>query len=134
MVDVEAELRSCGVSVESVESGDPLSVVYLTAHPGREIDHGEIGRALNGLIDLVKTDQWEPVRVEGTVLRAPNDPLGTWHAESEWFRALVRYEITETEFSTRVLDTVDHHDTNGSGEDSQADTNSDSDTPSTREG
>ncbi|ESS11327.1 MAG: hypothetical protein A07HR60_01380 [uncultured archaeon A07HR60] len=109
MADVEAELRSFGVSVESVEPGDPLFLAYLTAHPGKEIDHSEMGRALNGLIDLAETGQWEPVRVDAAVLRAPGDRLGTWHAEPEWFRALGRYEITETEFSTRVLDTIELH-------------------------
>jgi hypothetical protein len=132
MVDVEAELRSSGVSIESVESGDPLSVVYLTAHPGREIDQGEIGRTLSGLIDLIEADQWEPVRVEGTVLRAPGDQLGTWYAEAEWFRALLRYEITETEFSTQVLETV-NHDSPDSEEDAQAESNPDPDSSDSEE-
>ena len=106
--DVEPALRSYGVSVESIDGGDPLDLTYMTAFPGREVHHGEIGRALNALIDRAEADEWEPVRVEGTVVRSPGDVLGTWHAEAEWFEALASYEISETEFSARVLDTLTH--------------------------
>jgi len=106
--DVEPALRSYGVSVESIDLGDPLELTYMTAFPGREIHRGEIGRALNALIDRAEADEWDPVRVEGTVVRSPGDVLGTWHAEAEWFEALNSYEISETEFSARVLDTVSH--------------------------
>ena len=106
--DVEPALRSYGVSVESIDGTDPLDLTYMTAFPGREIHHGEIGRALNALIDRAEADEWEPVRVEGTVIRSPGDVLGTWHAEADWFEALNSYEISETEFSGRVLETVSH--------------------------
>jgi hypothetical protein len=106
--DVEPALRSYGVSVESIDETDPLDLTYMTAFPGREIHHGEIGRALNALIDRADADEWEPVRVEATVVRSPGDVLGTWHAEADWFEALNSYEISETEFSSRVLETVSH--------------------------
>ncbi|SDF44563.1 hypothetical protein SAMN04488067_104221 [Halorubrum xinjiangense] len=106
--DLEPELRSYGVSVESIDGGEPLELTYMTAFPGREIHRGEIGRALNALIDRAEADEWDPVRVEGTVVRSPGDVLGTWRAEGEWFEALMRYEISETEFSSRVLETVSH--------------------------
>ncbi|VTT85529.1 V6 protein [Halorubrum sp. DM2] len=106
--DVEPALRSYGVSVESIDLGDPLELTYMTAFPGREVHRGEIGRALNALIDRAEADEWDPVRVEGTVVRSPGDVLGTWHAEAEWFEALNSYEISETEFSARVLDTLSH--------------------------
>ena len=106
--DVEPALRSYGVSVESIDEGDPLDLTYMTAFPGREIHRGEIGRALNALIDRAEADEWDPVRVEATVVRSPGDVLGTWHAEPEWIEALNAYEISETEFSSRVLETVSH--------------------------
>jgi hypothetical protein len=106
--DLEPELRSYGVSVEALDEGDPLELTYMTAFPGREVHHGEIGRALNALIDEAEADEWDPVRVEGTVVRSPGDVLGTWHAEAEWFEALIGYEISETEFSSRVLETLSH--------------------------
>jgi len=112
---VESTLRSYGISVESIALGDPLELTYMTAFPGREVHRREIGRALNALIDRVEADAWEPVRVEATVVRSPGDPLGTWHAAPEWFEALVADDISETTFSTRVLETVSHVDGGGGG-------------------
>lgn len=106
--EVEPALRSYGVSVESIDVGEPLDLTYMTAFPGREVHHGEIGRALNALIDRAEADAWDPVRVEATVVRSPGDVLGTWHAEATWFEELISYEISETEFSTRVLETLTH--------------------------
>lgn len=108
--DVEPELRSYGINVESIDESDPLDITYMTAFPGSEVHHGEIGRALNALIDRAEDDEWDPVRVEATVVRSPGDVLGTWHAEAEWFEDLIDYEISETEFSTRVLETLTHVD------------------------
>ena len=113
--EVEPTLRSYGISVESVGEGDPLDLTYMTAFPGREVHHGEIGRALNALIDRAEADEWDPVRVEATVVRSPGDVLGTWHAEATWFEALIAYEISETEFSTRVLETLTHADGEADG-------------------
>lgn len=107
---LEETLRGHGISVESVDAGDPLEITYMTAFPGREVHRKEIGRALNALIDRVEADAWDPVRVEATVVRAPGDPLGEWAAEGAWFEALVAGEISETEFSGRVLDTLTHVD------------------------
>ncbi|MBP1923311.1 hypothetical protein J2751_002350 [Halorubrum alkaliphilum] len=107
---IEPTLRSYGISVESIDDGDPLELTYMTAFPGREVHHNEMGRALNALIDRAEADEWDPVRVEATVIRSPGDPLGTWRAEAEWFEALIGYELSETEFSTRVIETLTHVD------------------------
>ena len=115
---VEPTLRSYGISVESIDGGDPLRVTYMTAFPGREIHRREVGRALNALIDRAEAGAWDPVRVEATVVRAPGDPLGTWAAEPDWFEALLADDLTETAFSTRVLGTLTHVDDGaGSAED-----------------
>jgi hypothetical protein len=104
-----AELRSYGISVEDLSvDEDALRVTYMTAFPGDTVHHPEIGRACNALIDLQEADRWEPTRVEATVERAPGDVLGRWHVEPEWFERLASYELSETEFSTRVLETIDH--------------------------
>jgi hypothetical protein len=105
---IEPTLRSYGISVESVDAGDPLELTYMTAFPGREVHRREIGRALNALIDRAEAGAWDPVRVESTVVRTPGDPLGSWAAKPDWFDALLAYEISETEFSARVLETVCH--------------------------
>ncbi|MWV63802.1 hypothetical protein GRS48_03035 [Halorubrum sp. JWXQ-INN 858] len=107
---VEPTLRSYGISVESLDGGEPLELTYMTAFPGREVHRREIGRALNALLDRADAGAWDPVRVEATVVRSPGDPLGTWTAEGDWFEALIDDDLTETAFSTRVLHTVSHVD------------------------
>ena len=119
--EVEPALRSYGISVEEIDGGDPLDLTYMTAFPGREVHRGEMGRTLNALIDRAEADEWDPVRVEATVVRSPGDVLGTWRAEPEWFEALAAYEISETEFSTRVLETVTHVDEGADPNDEGAD-------------
>ncbi len=111
---VEPTLRSYGISVESIDGGEPLEVTYMTAFPGREVHRREVGRALNALLDRAEAGAWSPVRVEATVVRSPGDVLGTWRADGEWFEALIDDELTETEFSTRVLRTLEHVEPEGS--------------------
>lgn len=107
LTGLEAELRSNGISVESVASGDVVDLTYITAFPGEHVHHPEMGRACNTFIDLLERDRWEPRPVEATVLRFDEDVQGTWRAEPEWFEDLVSYRISEEEFSSRVLDTVE---------------------------
>jgi hypothetical protein len=106
LTGVEAELRSNAISVETVAVGDSIELTYLTAFPGRSVNHGEVGRALNTFIELFEDGHLDSRRVEGTVLRSDDDVLGEWHAEAEWFEDLVNYRISEEEFSARVLDTL----------------------------
>jgi hypothetical protein len=69
-----------------------------------------MGRALNALIELARDDEWTPVRVEATVLLSPGNVIGTWYAEPDWFEGLSSYRLSETEFSQRVLATIDGDD------------------------
>lgn len=107
---LEGELRSNGIHVESLDLGEPVELTYMTAFPGPSVHHQEMGRVLNTFIDAAANDEWDPVRIEATVVRAPGDVQGTWHARGEWFEALADYRISETEFSTRVLDTLEEDD------------------------
>jgi hypothetical protein len=104
---LEAELRSNGISVESIDVGETVSLSYLTAFPGDTVDHQEMGRACNTFIDLAAAGEWDPVPVEVTVLRADDDVLGEWAIDPAWIRALNAYELSETGFSERVLDTLE---------------------------
>jgi hypothetical protein len=104
---LEAELRSNGISVEAIDAGATVSLSYLTAFPGESVNHREMGRACNTFIDLADEGEWEPVPVEATVLRADDDVLGTWRIDPEWIRGLNAYELSETDFSERVLGTLE---------------------------
>lgn len=104
---LEAELRSNGIDVERLDRGDPVDLTYTTAFPGEQVHHGEMGRALTVFIDLARAGEWEPGRVEATVVRYEGDVQGTWHAEPAWFEGLLADDLTETAFSQRVLATLD---------------------------
>jgi hypothetical protein len=104
---LEGDLRSNGISVESLDtSGESVELVYLTAFPDVHVNHMEIGRVLNTFIDAAQADEWRPVRVNATVLRADDDVQGSWHAEESWFRRYLRYELSDEDFSELVLDTL----------------------------
>lgn len=104
---LDGELRSNGISVESVDTaGETVDLIYLTAFPDVSVNHQEMGRALRTFIDAAEHDEWEPKRVEATVLRHEGDVQGTWYAEGEWFRQYLEYDISGEEFSARVIETL----------------------------
>ncbi|MBB6645554.1 hypothetical protein [Halobellus ruber] len=104
---IEGELRSNAVDVESIEwTDDAVDLVYLTAFPGASVNHQEMGRALRTFVNAAEHNEWEPTRVEATVLRHQEDVLGTWYAEAEWFRQYLDYDISGEEFSERVIGTL----------------------------
>jgi hypothetical protein len=107
LTGLEAELRSNGISVEEVDRGETVELTYVTAFPGERVHHMEMGRALNTFVELAEDGAWEPTRVEATVLRFEDDVQGTWYAEPEWFEGLLEYRLSETEFSQKVLDTLE---------------------------
>jgi hypothetical protein len=111
--ELETELRNFGIDIHEIERIDPVELSYITSLPGEEVDHMEMGTALNGLLDLAREDRWEPTRVEATVLRFEDDVLNTWYAEAEWFEGLLNYRLSETEFSTKVLETLDEDPSDG---------------------
>lgn len=119
LTGIEAELRSYGISVESVdEREDGLELTYMTAFPGENVSHREMGRALNALIDAAAADDWEPVSVDATVVRTTDDVQGTWRAEASWFERLLAEDLSQTEFSTRVLDTLEESESASEGAES----------------
>lgn len=105
---VEGDLRSNGISVEAIQTDDEaVRVEYLTAFPGVHVNHTEMGRVLTTFIDRAEAGEWDPVRVEATVLRHQDDVQGTWHAEAEWFRKYLDYELSDEDFSELVLETLE---------------------------
>ncbi|WP_251328683.1 hypothetical protein [Haloplanus pelagicus] len=105
--ELEEELRNSGIDVYDVDALSPVELSYVTAYPGEEVNHMEMGRLLNALLDLAREDEWDPKRVEATVLRFEDEVMNRWYAKAEWFEGLLQYRISETEFSTNVLETLD---------------------------
>ena len=105
--ELEEELRNFGVDIHEIEDVEPVELSYITGYPGDEVNHMEMGKVLNAFIDLDEEDKWAPKRVDATVLRFEDEVMNTWYAKAEWFEGLRDYSISETEFSTRVLETLE---------------------------
>ncbi|RXK46354.1 hypothetical protein [Halorientalis pallida] len=105
---IENRLVSHGIYVTDFERGDPLEITYETVHAGESgtVPDRDIGRLCNVLREF-RAEGWEPVDLRAVVTDLEGERLGSWAAEAAWFRRLGRDEITETEFSQRVLETVE---------------------------
>ena len=104
---VESRLTSHGVYVRTVEDDDDRYLVTyesLAAEKGA-IPHREVGRVINVFRDL-HGDDWEGIDIEGTVLDLDGNERGTWHVEASWFDALHNGDLSEVEFSRKVIGTV----------------------------
>ena len=109
---LENRLMSHGVYVvDYTESEGALHVAYETASAGEGVAKNEIGRLLNVLLDA-REDGWEARDInawvydieEGDV--SDRDPRGRWEAREGWIHALEEGYISETDFSTLVISTV----------------------------
>jgi len=104
---IENRLVSHGIYVTELDRGaDPVEITYETLHAADGVPHGDIGRVVNVLRDF-REQGWDPVDIRGIVTDLDGEKLGTWHAEADWFHDLAADDITETEFSQRVLDTIE---------------------------
>ncbi|WP_327052000.1 hypothetical protein [Halomicrococcus gelatinilyticus] len=104
---LEARLMSHGVYVTSLDvEVDSLAITYesVTAGQTGAVPHREVGRVINVVRDLAES----PVAIRGTVTDLDDDLVGDWHAEADWLRALEAGDLSEVEFSQRVLETIDH--------------------------
>jgi len=106
---IENRLLSHGIYVNDLEkSEDAVEITYETVHATDGVPHGDIGRVVNVLRDIRK-EGWDPVDVEGIVTDLEGERLGSWHADADWFHELADGDITETDFSQRVLETIEEH-------------------------
>ena len=106
---VESRLTSHGVYVDDVEqSEEGYSLTYESIAVADEgvVPHREVGRVINVFRDL-HDDDWSGARIEGDVLDLDGNRRGTWHVEAEWLDALHNGDLTEVEFSRKVVDTIE---------------------------
>lgn len=105
---IESRLMSHGVYVTDLEAvdGGGFRVTYesMAADAGA-IPHREVGRVINVFRDL-HDDDWEGADIEGTVLDLEGHERGRWHVEAAWLDELHNGDLSETEFSGRVIGTV----------------------------
>jgi len=103
---LEAELMGIGAYLTAVDAGgDRLEIEYETVSPGDGVPGRQVGQVLQ-TIWSVRGEDADPVSVDATVTDDDGELRGTWRAEAEWVE-LLGDELTQTEFSQRVLETVE---------------------------
>ncbi|NLV05502.1 hypothetical protein GOC83_05045 [Haloarcula rubripromontorii] len=105
---VESRLTSHGVYVtDFADEGDTYRLTYesISADEAAVIPHREIGRVINVFRDL-HADDWSGVDIEATVTDLEDTELGEWSVDSEWIDDLENDDLSETDFSQRVLETI----------------------------
>ncbi|KYH25495.1 hypothetical protein HAPAU_21670 [Halalkalicoccus paucihalophilus] len=100
-------LMGQGVYFESVErSEDRIEIEYETVAPGEGVPHRQIGRVITVFRDAIE-EGWEPVTIEATAVDTDGDLRGTWRMDEQWLYELENGDLSEVEFSGRVLDTLE---------------------------
>lgn len=108
-------LMGQGVYVTDVTvEGGVLHVGHETLAE-RGVPKREAGRILDVLVEAHQQGEWEPTEVRGWVFEADTEGAGddgreqrgTWRAEPGWFRALANGNLSETDFSTLVVSTIE---------------------------
>jgi hypothetical protein len=107
----ESRLVSHGVYVQEVTAesgGGGYQLVYesIAADGASAVPHREVGRVINVFRD-VHPEDWAGANIEATVTDLDGVELGEWHVRAEWLRALQAGDLSEVEFSTRVIETIE---------------------------
>ncbi len=105
----ESRLVSHGVYVDEVTvEADTYRLTYesVAADGAHAIPHREIGRVINVFRDL-HADDWEGADIEATVMDLEGRTLGEWHVRAGWIEALHDGDLSETDFSERVIETIE---------------------------
>lgn len=105
---LENRLMSHGVYVDVFEQtsdgGYYLEYESLYADEG-VIPHREVGRVINVFLDL-HPDDWVGADIEAVVTDLEGNPEGDWHVDQAWIDALQAGDLSETEFSEKVVGTL----------------------------
>lgn len=100
-------LMGQGVYFESIDRyDDRIEIEYETIAPGEGVPHQQIGRMINIFREAID-EGWEPVDIEATATSTDGDLRGIWRMDEEWLHALEDGELSEVDFSERVLQTLE---------------------------
>ena len=106
---IENRLMSHGVYVNEFEvtpdGGYCLEYESLYADEG-VIPHREVGRVINVFLEL-HADDWDGADIEAIVTDLEGNPEGEWHVERAWLAALQADDLSQTEFSEKVIQTLE---------------------------
>jgi hypothetical protein len=98
---------SHGAYMQDVDTTDGYELTYESASTNEtgRIQHQEVGDVITLIRDLHDED-WDGADIEATVTDFDGRELGEWHVEQEWLAALQAEELSETEFSQKVIETI----------------------------
>ena len=105
---LESRLMSHGIYVtefESTADGYRLEYESLYADEG-VIPHREVGRVINVFRDL-HGDDWTGADIDAVVTDLEGEPQGSWRVERDWLAAMNAGELSETDFSAKVIETLE---------------------------
>lgn len=104
---LESRLMSQGLYVTDLDFDDgtyALEYESVAAEQGG-IPHRELGRVINMFREL-HPDDWEGANIEAVVTDFNGDRKATWHVDREWLASLEAGDLSEVEFSERVVETL----------------------------
>ena len=106
---IESRLTSHGVYVDEVaerEGGYAVTYESISADSEGVVPHREVGRVINVFQDLHDED-WSGADIGAVVTDFEGEERGTWHVEAAWLDRLHNGDLTEVEFSEKVVDTIE---------------------------
>ena len=102
---LEERLMSHGVYVTSLNADEErIEIEYESIKAGNTgaVPRREVGRVINVVRDLVEKQR----DVRGEVIDLDGEQVGNWRAKAEWFRELEEDELSEVDFSERVIESI----------------------------
>lgn len=105
---LESRLTGDGVYLTDFAREEALELTYesVAVDETGTVPHREVGRIIQTVQEVFGED-WRGERLEATATDLDGEPRGEWHVAEEWFAALAEEELSEVEFSQRVVDTIE---------------------------
>jgi hypothetical protein len=107
---LESRLTNTGCYLQSVDFEDgTYHVTYQSVAAGQhgEVPHQQIGDVVNVFRNLFDEQGWAVGSVEARVTDLDDELIGEWRADAEWFEDLRAGDLTDVEFSKRVVATLE---------------------------
>jgi len=104
---ISRRLVTYGVYVREMDAGgDAVRIEYESLKPGDGVVPREAGQVINVFRESAG-DGWEPTDIVATVYADDGSRRGEWRMERAWLEALSAGELSEVEFSRRVIASID---------------------------
>lgn len=106
--NLETRLMSHGIYVQHLETeSDRIAITYESASvDAGTLQHREVGRVINAVRDL-RSEDWHERSIDGIVLDFDGTERATWRAKRQWLVDLREGELSEVDFSEKVIDSIE---------------------------